>query len=72
MKPCKCKEPRIDSRVYLYLDTYKCPGGGGSALAQCKDCKQGVIVSVTPTYRYIPYSGDKTEDDWGLDLNKKK
>lgn len=53
-------ELRIADCVYGNVETY-----GKSALASTECCSRGVWVSRRITFNIAPYSGDRTQDDWG-------
>jgi len=64
----KCgKNVVIAENVYRNLESYKV---GGSVLAASECCGAGFIVKMNVSYTTTPYEGDKTEDDWGVELIK--
>lgn len=61
---CK-KDIHFKERVYLNLETYKV---GGSVLAVSNCCNAPFIVKMNVSYKVTPYTGNETEDEWGIKM----
>jgi len=59
------KELRINEVVYLNLESYR-----GSVIAATNCCGKGVRVSDVVRVRVSPYTGDDTEDSWGIPIKR--
>lgn len=62
------RELTVNEEVYTNLDTY----GGPNTLAVTKCCGVGVTVTRNVTYTIKAYKGNRTEDDWGRNINKSR
>jgi hypothetical protein len=70
MKCTQCgKDLVLPSKAYLNLETYKV---GGAVMVASECCNTGYIIKMEVSYKVTPYTGDATEDDWGVDLSKPK
>jgi len=69
MKCTKCgMDVVIPAKVFRNLETYNV---GGSTLIASECCGAGYEVHMTYSFKKNPYTGSKTEDDWGNKINAK-
>lgn len=67
MKCPKCKkEVVIPNYAYRNVETYNTV-----MLTASECCGTFYIVNRTVQFQVTKYTGDKTTDDWGINLNKK-
>ncbi len=57
----------LPSNAYRNLETYKV---GGSVMVASECCNTGYIIKMNVSYTATEYTGDATEDDWGVELRK--
>ena len=63
-----CDRPlQLLPRSYMNADTY---GKSNISVTEC--CGKPVRVTPVRRYRIEPYVGDRTEDDWGVTIKRKK
>lgn len=68
MKCKKCgKRLVLPSRAYLNLESYNV---GGSVMVASECCNTGYIIKMNVSYAVTEYTGEATEDDWGVELRK--
>ena len=60
----------IPTRAYLNLESYH--HGGGVVLAASGCCGYGLLVEMVVSFKVAEYTGDKEQDDWGMELKKTK
>lgn len=61
------EEFKIADCVFANVETY-----GGSSLASTECCGHGVVVTRKIHFGIHPYSGERTEDDWGAEIKPVK
>jgi hypothetical protein len=67
----KCgKNLKIPSRAYMNLQTNYQTSGRVLVSSNC--CGYGIWLNMEQVFTIEPYSGDRTEDDWGVKLSLNK